>query len=91
MSVPDVVALLSRSTGVWAVFVPVVDVPSTAWPEYEWPPRVEPPPRGERAEALAALGFALPVGAEWAWQESPGGEDEPVELVATCPVVAVER
>ncbi|MEU0830493.1 DUF6303 family protein [Streptomyces sp. NPDC005969] len=55
--------------GTWELYV-LIDAPSLEWPEHEFG-RVAPMPTPEeRAEALAALGYAVVDGAEWEWRET---------------------
>ncbi|MEV6141903.1 DUF6303 family protein [Streptomyces sp. NPDC051992] len=75
------------ATGVdwtWVLYV-LTDAPSPEWPKFEFG-RVTPVPTlEERAQALAALGYAAMAGAEWEWCET---HPDPVasHLFASVPV-----
>lgn len=83
-------AQMSSDGGPWRLYVVV-------YGESEWPTvRFEsgPVPTGaERREALAALGYEVAPGAEWAWIEDskqPDDDSTPVVLIAAVDVRELE-
>ncbi|MGW0612682.1 DUF6303 family protein [Streptomyces sp. NPDC002788] len=79
-------AQMASDGGPWRLYVVV-------YGESEWPTvRFEsgPVPTGaDRREALAALGYEVAPGAEWAWIEDsqePGDDSTPVVLIAAVDV-----
>ncbi|MEV7720825.1 DUF6303 family protein, partial [Streptomyces sp. NPDC088184] len=55
--------------GTWVLYV-LTDAPLLEWPAHEFR-RVAPVPSPEeRAQALAALGYAVEDSAEWEWRET---------------------
>ncbi|MFJ4962595.1 DUF6303 family protein [Streptomyces sp. NPDC088729] len=77
--------LTNNFDGEWELFV-VTDGLSLNWPEHSFE-RVGPVPTvQERADVLAALGFAVVDGAGWAWLECPAGPMDRVELLASVDV-----
>jgi hypothetical protein len=79
-------ARLSNSFhGEWELYV-ITDRMSLDWPEYSFGQGGPIPTLQERAEALSRLGFVLPDGATWEWQESPTGVMDRVELMASVDV-----
>ncbi|MFD4025581.1 DUF6303 family protein [Streptomyces sp. NPDC058576] len=77
--------LTNNFDGEWELFV-VTDGLSLNWPEHSFE-RVGPVPTvQERADVLAALGFAVADGAEWAWLECTTGVMDRVELLASVDV-----
>ncbi|MDW4904597.1 DUF6303 family protein [Streptomyces sp. ADMS] len=53
------------------------------WPVFTWPTSAPVPTTGERAKALASLGFSLAEDAEWEWCEdtTPEYHAHPVRVV----------
>lgn len=79
-------ARMSNSfAGEWELYV-VTDGASLAWPEHSFERTGPVPTLQERTNALALLGYMIPDGAEWEWQELPGGVMDRVELLAAVDV-----
>lgn len=81
-------AQLSIRTGRWTLYVALLGVPVSQWPEHDFGTEVVPTP-AERSRALTDLGFVFTDGAEWVWQEYPEGQDDdtsPVRLLASVRV-----
>ncbi|MBK3542461.1 DUF6303 family protein [Streptomyces sp. MBT60] len=81
-------AQLSIRTGRWTLYVALMGVPVSQWPEHNFGSGVTPTP-AERSRALTDLGFVFTDGAEWAWEEYPARQDDdtsPVLLVASIKV-----
>ncbi|MFJ1780983.1 DUF6303 family protein [Streptomyces anulatus] len=81
-------AQLSNRDGRWNLYVALLGVPVSQWPEHDFGTEVVPTPT-ERSRALTDLGFAFTGGAEWAWEEYPERPDDdasPVRLLATVQV-----
>ncbi|MGN9791376.1 DUF6303 family protein [Streptomyces sp. OZ13] len=84
-------AQVSRSTvtGRWRLYVVLLGVPGSQWPECDLNPGPEVPSVQERSRALDALGYVFTDGAEWQWAEIgsvPDDPDAPVRLFATAEV-----
>ncbi|MFK0135291.1 DUF6303 family protein [Streptomyces rubiginosohelvolus] len=81
-------AQLSIRTGRWTLYVALMGVPVSQWPEHNFGTGVTPTP-AERSRALTDLGFVFTDGAEWAWEEyreGPGDDTSPVLLPASVRV-----
>ncbi|GAA3013550.1 DUF6303 family protein [Streptomyces fulvorobeus] len=81
-------AQMSSSGGRWILYVALMGVPVSQWPEHDFGPGTVPTP-GERSQALTGLGFVFMSGAEWEWTEYPERPDDdtsPVRLLATVRV-----
>ncbi|MEU6481443.1 DUF6303 family protein [Streptomyces sp. NPDC047017] len=77
--------LTNSFIGEWDLYV-VTGGASWEWPEHSFERTCPVPTLQERADALALLGYALPDGAEWEWQELPSGVMDRVELLASVDV-----
>lgn len=67
------------------LYVVLLGVPVSQWPEHDFGTEVVPTP-AERSRALTDLGFVFTDGAEWAWEEYPersGDDTSPVLLLAS--------
>ncbi|MFF4754143.1 DUF6303 family protein [Streptomyces sp. NPDC002514] len=71
--------------GEWELYV-VTDGTTLEWPEHSFERTAPVPTVQERADALALLGYAVPDGAVWEWQEIPDGAMDRVELLASVDV-----
>jgi hypothetical protein len=84
-------AQVSRSTvtGRWRLYVVLLGVPGSQWPEYDLNHGPEVPTVQARSRALNALGYVFTDGVEWQWAEAlpvPEFPDAPVRLFATAKV-----
>ncbi|MFF3288488.1 DUF6303 family protein [Streptomyces sp. NPDC003023] len=84
-------AQVSRSTVTdrWRLYVVLLGVPASQWPEYDLNRGPEVPSVQERSRALNALGYVFTDDAEWQWAETlpvPDEPDAPVRLFATTKV-----
>ncbi|WP_030635866.1 DUF6303 family protein [[Kitasatospora] papulosa] len=82
-------AQLSVRTGSWCLYVALMGVPVSQWPEYDFGPGPVVPTPAERSRALTELGFAFTDGAEWEWteySETPDDDTSPVRLLASIGV-----
>lgn len=84
-------AQMSQHTrsGLWRLYVVLLGVPGSQWPEYAFRGGARVPTVQERSRALTALGYALTEGAEWRWFEDrmiPGDPGSAVRLVASADV-----
>ncbi|MFD3845236.1 DUF6303 family protein [Streptomyces microflavus] len=81
-------AQLSIRTGRWTLYVALMGVPVSQWPEHNFGTEVTPTP-AERSRALTDFGFVFTDGAAWAWEEYPERPDDdtsPVLLLASIKV-----
>lgn len=81
-------AQLSIRTRRWTLYVALLGIPVSQWPEHDFGTGVVPTP-AERSRALTDLGFVFTDGAEWVWQEYPERPDDdtsPVQLLASVRV-----
>ncbi|ARF63655.1 hypothetical protein B1H20_21450 [Streptomyces violaceoruber] len=81
-------AQLSVRDGRWTLYVALMGVPVSQWPEHHFGAGVVPTP-SERSRALTGLGFVFTDGATWAWEEYPEQPDDdtsPVRLLASIRV-----
>ncbi|MEU2095944.1 DUF6303 family protein [Streptomyces globisporus] len=81
-------AQLSIRTGRWTLYVALMGVPVSQWPEHDFGTGVVPTP-AERSRALTGLGFVFMGGAEWEWteySEQPDDDTSPVRLLASVRV-----
>ncbi|MFE9255953.1 DUF6303 family protein [Streptomyces sp. NPDC006879] len=84
----DHTAQLSIRTGRWTLYIALMGVPVSQWPEHDFDTKVVPTP-AERSRALTGLGFVFTAGAEWEWTEYPEQPDDgtsPVRLLASIKV-----
>lgn len=84
-------AQMSRHTrsGLWRLYVVLLGVPGSQWPEYAFRGGARVPTVQERSRALNALGYALTEGAEWLWVEDSEIHGDPgsaVRLFASADV-----
>ncbi|MCX5410758.1 DUF6303 family protein [Streptomyces sp. NBC_00059] len=82
-------AQLSVRTGSWCLYVALMGVPVSQWPEHDFGPGPVVPTPAERSRALDALGFVFTDGAEWEWteySERPDDDTSPVRLLASVQV-----
>ncbi|MFL3869618.1 DUF6303 family protein [Streptomyces griseobrunneus] len=91
MSAADALTALmsvSRTTGRWRLFVVVLGVPVSQWPEYVLDGDAVPSVQG-RSRALEALGYAFTDAPGWEWTEDHLPSDDaagPVRLIAAARV-----
>lgn len=81
-------AQMSTRDGRWILYVALMGVPVSQWPEHDFG-RVTVPTPAERSRALTGLRFAFMSGAEWEWTEygeRPDDDASPVRLLATVQV-----
>jgi hypothetical protein len=79
---------VSRWSGRWRLYVPLLGQPVSAWPEYEFDSAVV-PTAAARSRALNRLGYVFTDGAEWTWVEDsvvPDDAASPVLLIASVTV-----
>ena len=78
----------SRTSGRWRLYVVLLSVPVSQWPEHAFGgPTV--PTVQERSRALCALGYVFTDDTEWRWAEDVAPGDDPaapVRLVASVTV-----
>lgn len=82
-------AQLSNRGGWWRLYVALMDVQGSPWPEHDFGPAPVVPTVAARSRALAGLGFMFTDGAEWAWTEHSeivGDDASPVLLLASIRV-----
>lgn len=82
-------AQVSIRDGGWCLYVALMGVPVSQWPEHSFYHPVQVPTLDERSRALTALGFVFTDGAEWEWteySETPGDDTSPVRLLASIVV-----
>ncbi|MEU0083464.1 DUF6303 family protein [Streptomyces sp. NPDC006274] len=87
-------AQVSRSTvtGRWRLYVVLLGVPASQWPEYDLNAGPEVPSVQARSRALNTLGYVFTDGANWQWAEAlpvPEFPDAPARLFATAEVLEV--
>ncbi|MFI6895250.1 DUF6303 family protein [Streptomyces sp. NPDC050256] len=81
-------AQMSIRGGRWCLYVVLMGVPVSQWPEHNFGPANVPTP-AERSRTLAALGFVFTDDAEWEWteySETPDDDTSPVRLLASAQV-----
>ncbi|MFD8732511.1 DUF6303 family protein [Streptomyces sp. NPDC059611] len=81
-------AQMSIRDGRWVLYVALLGVPVSQWPEHDFGTGVVPTP-AERSRALTGLGFVFTDGAAWVWEEYPVRPDDdtsPVLLLASVRV-----
>ncbi|MGP3635968.1 DUF6303 family protein [Streptomyces sp. 24-1644] len=84
-------AQLSNRGGWWRLYVVLIGVPVSQWPEHDFGPTPAVPTVPQRSGVLAALGFVFTDGAEWEWteySETPDDDTSPVRLLATARVLS---
>lgn len=82
-------AQLSIRDGGWRLYVALMGVPVSQWPEHDFGPAPVVPTIAARSHALAGLGFVFTDGAEWGWEEyseTPDDDASPVRLLASVKV-----
>ncbi|MFJ2783624.1 MULTISPECIES: DUF6303 family protein [unclassified Streptomyces] len=78
--------LVSRSTGLWVLYVVTDDARPSTWPTV-YLARASAPTWPERLAFLASLGYEpVEPGAAWEWEELSGPDDYRVRLSASLPV-----
>ncbi|MEU0128650.1 DUF6303 family protein [Streptomyces sp. NPDC006289] len=86
-------AQLSVRTGSWCLYVALMGVPVSQWPEHDFGPGAVVPPPADRSRALTGLGFVFTDGAEWEWteySETPDDDTSPVRLLASIVVRSLD-
>ncbi|MEU8856944.1 DUF6303 family protein [Streptomyces sp. NPDC048556] len=86
-------AQVSIRGGRWCLYVVLMSVPVSQWPEHSFGRTVQVPTMAERSQALAALGFVFTDGAEWEWteySETPDDDTSPVRLLASVQVRSLD-
>ncbi|MFJ8614814.1 DUF6303 family protein [Streptomyces clavifer] len=58
--------MATGASSTWVLYV-LTAAPSLEWPGHDFGRTAPMPTRDERAQALAALGYAIEDGAEWEW------------------------
>ncbi|MEV6259878.1 DUF6303 family protein [Streptomyces sp. NPDC051784] len=82
-------AQLSVRTGSWCLYVALMGVPVSQWPEHDFGSGAVVPTPAERSRALDGLGFVFTESAEWEWteySETPDDDCSPVRLLASIRV-----
>lgn len=82
-------AQLSNRGGWWRLYVVLMGVPASRWPEHDFGPTPDVPSVSERSRVLTGLGFVFRDGAEWEWteyRETPDDDSSPVRLLASLSV-----
>ncbi|MER6500204.1 DUF6303 family protein [Streptomyces sp. NPDC001455] len=82
-------AQISNRGGRWRLYVVLLGVPVSQWPEHDFGPAAVVPTVAERSRVLAGLGFVFTEGAEWEWMEDNEVLDDdasPVLLLAAARV-----
>ncbi|MFF9591852.1 DUF6303 family protein [Streptomyces sp. NPDC014646] len=85
----DHTAQISNRGGRWRLYVALMGVPVSQWPEHDFGPTATVPTLAERSRALTTLGYAFTEGAEWEWTEYSETLDDdasPVRLLASIQV-----
>ncbi|MGW0553321.1 DUF6303 family protein [Streptomyces sp. NPDC002926] len=81
-------AQLANRGGRWCLFVVLLGVPASQWPERDFGSAVVPTVQ-ERSRVLNALGYVFTDGADWEWIEDSETFDDPsspVLLIASATV-----
>ncbi|MFJ2909330.1 DUF6303 family protein [Streptomyces sp. NPDC087228] len=81
-------AQISNRHGRWHLYVALMGVPVSQWPEHDFG-TLAVPTVAARSRALTGLGFAFTGGAEWEWteySETTGDDTSPVRLLASIRV-----
>ncbi|WP_425281753.1 DUF6303 family protein [Streptomyces nitrosporeus] len=84
---------MSIRDGRWCLYVALMRVRVSQWPEHDFGPAVQVPTVAERSRALIALGFVFTEGAEWEWteySETPDDDTSPVRLLASVQVRSLD-
>lgn len=82
-------AQISNRVGRWRLYVVLLGIPVSQWPEHDFGPTATVPTLAERSRVLTSLGFVFTEGAEWEWAEYSETLDDdasPVRLVASVRV-----
>ncbi|TQK52887.1 hypothetical protein FBY35_3343 [Streptomyces sp. SLBN-118] len=83
-------AQLANSGGRWCLYVVLLGVPVSQWPERAFGSAVVPTVQ-ERSRALNALGYVFTDGAEWEWFEDSATFDDPSSAVLLIASVTVRE
>ncbi|MFV5996333.1 DUF6303 family protein [Streptomyces sp. NPDC056231] len=82
-------AQLSNRGGWWRLYVALMGIPGSQWPEHDFGPAPVVPTVAARSQVLAEFGYAFTDGAEWEWteySETPDDDTSTVRLVASVRV-----
>ncbi|MFJ2308677.1 DUF6303 family protein [Streptomyces sp. NPDC087846] len=85
------IAQISIRGGRWCLYVALMGVPGSQWPEHYFGRTARVPTVADRSRALTKLGFVFTDGAEWEWtedNETTGDDTSPVVLLASIKVRA---
>ncbi|OEJ40133.1 hypothetical protein AR457_16465 [Streptomyces agglomeratus] len=85
---------VSQTTGRWRLYVVLLGVPVSQWPERDFGHGAAVPTVAERSRALHALGYTFTDGTEWEWTETSDTVDDassPVRLIASITVGEAAR
>ncbi|MGX1884443.1 DUF6303 family protein [Streptomyces sp. NPDC055287] len=80
---------VSQTTGRWRLYVVLLGVPVSQWPEHDFGRGAAVPTVAERSRALNALGYMFTGGTGWEWSETSDTVDDaasPVRLIASVRV-----
>ncbi|WP_058046260.1 DUF6303 family protein [Streptomyces roseifaciens] len=83
-------AQMANTSGRWQLYVVLLGVPVSWWPEADWGRSDPVPTPVERERALAELGYQVAPGCCWEWIEDSDDPDDPatpVRLIATAEVL----
>ncbi|WSU98880.1 DUF6303 family protein [Streptomyces sp. NBC_01023] len=79
-------AQFSNRGGRWRLYVVVMDLPISQWPEHDFGPASLVPTPAERSRVLTDLGYVFTDDAQWEWteySEAHGDDTSPVRLLAS--------
>ncbi|WPW30714.1 DUF6303 family protein [Streptomyces atratus] len=82
-------AQISNRGGRWRLYLVLMDVLVSQWPEHDFGPTPTVPTAAERSRVLDMFGFVAIDGAEWEWtedNETYGDDTSPVLLLASIRV-----
>ncbi|MFB7077970.1 DUF6303 family protein [Streptomyces sp. NPDC056308] len=82
-------AQISNRGGRWRLYVVLMGVPVSHWPEHHFGPTPTVPTAAERSRVLNTFGFVAVDGAGWEWVEDNeiyGDDTSPVLLLASIRV-----
>jgi hypothetical protein len=82
-------AQMSMRHGRWRLYVVLMNVPVSTWPEHSFGRSAPVPTFTERADALSVLGFEPLPGAAWGWDEYSQDPDNPGSEVVLIAAVQV--
>ncbi|MET9418970.1 DUF6303 family protein [Streptomyces klenkii] len=83
--------MANRSSGHWHLYVALMGVPVSWWPEADWGRSAPVPTLVERERALAELGYEVAPGCCWEWIEDSDDPDDPSSPVLLIAAVDVRR